>query len=51
MIGPKIVTNLIGFKVYLNVCLICREDSIQFLGVVISSKLFWLNHIFYRPIS
>ena len=45
LFGPKIVTNILNFKLFLNNEVIPRVESFKFLGVVICSNLSWKNHI------
>ena len=45
LFGPKILTNLHNFQIFLNNEAIKRVDSTKFLGVIISSNLNWKDHI------
>ena len=45
LFGPRIVTNLVDFSLYINSFAISRVNSIKFLGIVIEDNLSWREHI------
>ena len=46
LFGPKIRTNPINIKIFFNNNLIKNVSSTKFLGIIITSNLSWLDHIF-----